>query len=174
MNVLSLLSIPDARLPRAQKAAQDALAECQQIDECKDWADKAAALASYAKQSQDERLMRMATRISARAVRRAGELLAQIEPQQGRRIDVQPDAGNHTKLRQDAAREAGFSKQQQVQASRIAAVPTSDFEALVESPKPPTLTQLTQQGIKARPLVDHKGAIQRRSTAPCTSSGGPF
>ena len=156
MNALSLPSIPDARLPRAYEAAQTALAECQQIDECKDWADKAAALASYAKQSQDESLMRMAQRIRARAVRRAGELLAQVQAQ-GARTDLQPSMGDHTKSQADAAREAGFSKHQQVQAVRIAAIPEPDFEAQVEAPKPATLSQLAQQGIKPRPLVDHKG-----------------
>lgn len=158
MNALSLPSIPDARLPRAYEAAQTALAECQQIDECKDWADKAAALASYAKQSQDESLMRMAQRIRARAVRRAGELLAQVEDsRKGQNLPNAKSEVAPTFSRQDAAREAGFSKHQQVQAVRIAAIPEPEFEAQVEAPKPATLSQLAQQGIKPRPLVDHKG-----------------
>jgi hypothetical protein len=36
--------------------------ECSRIDECKDWADRAAALASYAKQADDE------TRLPARSL----------------------------------------------------------------------------------------------------------
>lgn len=60
------------------------------------------------------------TQRQARAVRRAGELLAQIDGQ-GQRSDLQPSVGAHTKLTQDdAAREAGFSKHQQVQAVRRA------------------------------------------------------
>ena len=51
MNDMSLPSVNGARLPRTYEAARAALAECQQLDECKDWADKAAALASYAKQA---------------------------------------------------------------------------------------------------------------------------
>ena len=161
MNMLSLPAVPTAQLPRVYEAAREALTTCQNVDECKDWADKAAALASYAKQSQDESLMVMAQRIKARAVRRAGELLAQIDGQ-GQRSDLQPSVGDHTKLTQDdAARDAGFSKHQQVQAVRIAAVPKEDFEAQVEAPKPATLTQLAQQGIKPRPLIDHKGRDPR-------------
>lgn len=157
MNIASLPSISTARLPATYEAARQALANCQDIDECQQWADKAAALASYAKQAEDETLMKMATRIKARATRRAGELLQQIQPQQGRRTDISPSMGDHTKSREDAARDAGMSKHQQVQATRIASVPTADFERQIESPKPPTLTQLAAQGIKPRPLVDHKG-----------------
>ncbi len=156
MNALSLPSIPDARLPKAYEAAQTALAQCQEVDECKEWADKAAALASYAKQAKDEGLERMAQRIRARAIRRAGELLNQIEPGQGAR-DGKREAGDHLPLRSDAAREVGFSSHQQKQAIRIAAVPEREFERQVESPKPATLTQLAAQGIKPRPLVDLKG-----------------
>jgi hypothetical protein len=156
MNMLALPSVSNAQLPRVYEAAREALATCQQVDECKDWADKAAALASYAKQSQDESLMIMAQRIKARAVRRAGELLVQIEPGQGAR-DGKREEVARLPLRSDAAREAGFSQHQQKQAVRIASVPKETFEAQVEALKPATLTQLASQGIKPRPLVDHKG-----------------
>src|SRR5262245_38639552 len=43
-----------AQLPAAYEAAKDALAKCDQVDECKDWADKAAAIASYARQAHDD------------------------------------------------------------------------------------------------------------------------
>lgn len=157
MNAPSLPSITDARLPRAYEAAQTALAQCQEVDECKEWADKSAALASYAKQAKDEGLERMAQRIRARAIRRAGELLAQIEPDKGGR-PTETRVDTHTGFtRSDAAREVGMSKHQQVQAVRIASVPEPEFEAAVEAPKPATLTQLAQAGIKPRPLVDLQG-----------------
>ena len=72
-----------ARLPVAYEEAKSQLAKCATVDECKDWADKAAALASYAKQSQDESLENMAKRIRARAIKRCGELLREIEPGTG-------------------------------------------------------------------------------------------
>jgi hypothetical protein len=157
MNALSLPSIPDARLPRAYEAAQTALAQCQDVDECKDWSDKAAALASYAKQAKDEGLERMAQRIRARAIRRAGELLNQIEPARGANQNIEVGARPNVETRSAAAREVGFSSHQQKQAVRIAAVPEETFEREVEAPKPATLTQLAAQGIKPRPLVDLKG-----------------
>ena len=152
----NLPAVATARLPASYEAAQVALAACQKVDECKDWADRAGALASYARQSQDDALMKMAVRIKARAIRRAGELLAQIEAGQGAR-DAQRDMGDHVPLRSDVARDAGFSPHQQTQAVRIAAVPEASFEAQVEGPTPPTLTALARQGTTPRHLIDLKG-----------------
>lgn len=149
-------NIEHARLPQTYQHAAQALANCASIDECQDWADKAAALASYARQANDDQLEKMAMRIKARAVRRCGELLKQFDAQ-GKRTD-QLDVGDHTKLSQrEVAEQAGISKHQQVTAVRIANVQQEDFERAVESEKPPTITQLAQQGIKPRPLVDLKG-----------------
>lgn len=77
---LSLAALPatvGAKLPAVYERATQALAECTRIDECKDWADKAEALASYARQSKDDSLRKMADRIQARAIRRMGQLLAE-------------------------------------------------------------------------------------------------
>jgi len=139
-----------ARMPQTYENARAALSECQQVDECKDWADKAAALARYARQAEDDQLERMAHRIRARAIRRAGELLKQIEPAApGPKPEL--EAGTRPQLgRAEAARDAGMSPHQAKQAVRIAAVPEQDFERQVESPTPPTLTQLAQQGIQRR------------------------
>ncbi|MGR9057812.1 hypothetical protein ACU8NH_18205 [Rhizobium leguminosarum] len=60
-----------------------AIAECDRIDECKSWSDKAAALASYARQADDKTLENYAMRIRSRAIKRAGELLKEFEPQKG-------------------------------------------------------------------------------------------
>lgn len=151
MNAIATINTATANLPATYENARRALAECSAVDECKDWADKAAALASYAKQAEDDQLERMAQRIRARAIRRAGELLKQIEPQSGARTDLQPNVGADTRLtRKDAASEAGMSPRQMNTALRIANIPPDDFEAQVEGPKPPTLTQLAQQGIQRR------------------------
>ena len=163
MTSLPSITPAQARLPRTYEAAREALATCQDIDECKDWADKAAALASYAKQAEDETLMKMAARIKARATRRAGELLSQIEPAKGGQPHQSTWEGDRPSSRTDAARSAGLSPHQTKQAQRIAAVPEPEFEAQVESNSPPTLTQLAQQGIKPkpRPVVDLKGRDAR-------------
>jgi len=86
-------------------------------------------LALDPRQSEDDQLERMAQRIRARAIRRAGELLKQIEPQQGARNDLEPRDGGAPKLtRSDAARDAGMSERQQKTALRIANVPEREFE----------------------------------------------
>jgi hypothetical protein len=77
-------------------------------------------------------------RIKGRAIRRCGELLKQIAPQPGKRTDIQPSAATGTRLK--AAVDAGLSKRQQVQALRVASVPQATFEAMVERPKPATVT----------------------------------
>lgn len=159
--MLPSITPAQARLPRTYEAAREALAECQNIDECKEWSDKAAALASYAKQAEDETLLKMAARIKARATRRAGELLTQIEAS-GTRTDL-TSSGQPSQVitRTDAAREAGMSPHQQKQAVRIAAIPEPEFERQVESQKPPTLSQLAAQGVKPRPVLDLKGRDPR-------------
>ena len=52
-----------------------------------------------------------------------------------------------------------MSERQQVTAIRVANVPVADFERQVDSPKPPTVTALAEQGKKAtpRPVIDLKG-----------------
>ncbi|MEQ3644803.1 MAG: hypothetical protein ABNH17_05415 [Paracoccus sp. (in: a-proteobacteria)] len=163
----ALAPVNSARLPQTYEAARAALAQCSAVDECNDWADKAAALASYARQSQDDQLERMAQRIRARAIRRAGELLKQIEPAPtGPKPELK--AGDRLQLgRADAAREAGMSPHQAKQAVRVANVSEDDFEEQVESPNPPTLSQLASQGTQKRqpepprPIIDLKGRDPR-------------
>lgn len=157
-----LPSVSQAKLPAVYESAKEALAACSRIDECKDWADKAEALASYAKQAGDTSMRETADRIQARAIRRCGELLKEIEPQPGKRTDVEPRRGDSPRLtsppsRKEAAREAGLSRDQAKTALRVASVPREEFEEAVEAPHPPTVTQLAERGKKPAPLADLKG-----------------
>ena len=45
--------VAKARLPKSYREAKAALAKCESVDECAEWADKAAAIASYARQADD-------------------------------------------------------------------------------------------------------------------------
>lgn len=158
-SALPAIPAANARLPQSYESAKTALSNCVSIDECQTWADKAAALASYAKQANDDELMKMATRIRDRAIRRAGELLKQIEPGQGARDGKRADATDTPLTRTEAARQAGMSERQQVTAIRVANVPAPDFERQVESANPPTVTALAEQGKKPaqKPVLDLQG-----------------
>jgi hypothetical protein len=145
-----------ATLPASYTNAKAALVECQNVDECKEWADKAAALASYAKQAEDTELEQMAACIRARAMRRAGELLKQFDGRGGdQRAESKTDATGHSAPTQSqAATEAGFSERQAKNAVRIANIPEQEFERQVESKTPPTITTLAEQGTQKRVKPD--------------------
>lgn len=147
MNAVALepISVRTARLPAVYSAARDALEKCARIDECREWANKAEALASYAKQSRDKALHHFADRVRARAIRRCGELLNEIEPAKnqhaGARVDAHPS-------RTKASKDAGLSRHQKRTALRVANVPAEEFESAVESDEPPTVTELAERGKK--------------------------
>ena len=146
---LPTLATKNAPLPQMYEAARHALAECSRVDECKDWADRAAALASYARQADDDTLYQMARRIQGRAVRRCGELLRTFQNERAR-TDLLPD-GADRQTRRAAAEAAHMSERQEVTAVRVANVPEADFEAAVESDDPPTVTALADMGKGSAP-----------------------
>lgn len=163
-NVPANITVQNARLPATYEAAKTALASCANIDECQDWANKAEALASYARMADDDTLRKLADRIQARAVRRLGELLKQYDAQ-GQRTD-QLSEGAHTKLSQkDAAEQAGISKHQQVQAVRVANVPQDQFDKAVDSTTPATVTKLAEMGkqTQAPRQIDPSAVAARES-----------
>lgn len=141
------INVANARLPQVYEAAKDALANCVAVDECVDWADKAAALGSYARQANDLTLLHHAQRIQGRAVRRCGELLKSYD---GRGRPAENGGGAPIVSQRQAAAEAGLSRDQQVTAVRVANIPAEAFERAVESEKPPTVTALADMGRQRR------------------------
>jgi hypothetical protein len=141
-------------LPATYEAARTALTECYRVDECKEWADKAAALKSYAKQIEDNTLYDTASRIHGRAIKRAGELLAQIEPARGANQNIRTAADTKV-TRTQAAESAGLSKRQKDTALRVAAIPDKEFELAIAQSPPPTVTELADRGKKTQPKVLH-------------------
>jgi hypothetical protein len=158
----NLPAINTAKLPGLYETAVVAIAECAKIDECKSWADKMEALASYARQSDDERLMRFAMRIRARAIDRVGEILRSFPDSSGKRTDLEPGAAADTRF--GAAHEAGLSKRQAITALRVNNVPRDVFEELVESDSPPTISALAELGtnhqLQGRDPVDFEQATR--------------
>jgi hypothetical protein len=156
-------SIDKADLPIRYEAAKFALQECASVDECKDWSDKAAALGSYARQSKDQELERMAQRIRLRALLRCGQLLQEFDKAKNQHSAKFAGGGAPTG-RMKASRNAGLSKDQAVQALRLANVPTDLFEEQVESATPPTVTELANQGKKAfngKPIHERLGVTKQ-------------
>lgn len=149
----NLPAINSAKLPQTYEAAKTALAECSRVDECASWAKKAEALASYAKQAEDDTLRKMADRIQARAIRRCGELLHAITPAPGGRPEKLRGALPLVS-RAQAARDAGLSRDQKRTALRVAGIAAEDFETAIESDEPPTVTDLAQRGTQRRSLPD--------------------
>lgn len=164
-----LPDISTARFPASYEAAKFALSECSRIDECQAWADKAEAMASYAKQSKDDSLRKLADRIQARAIRRCGELLKQIEPAHGANQNIRDGADTKVLTRTQAAADAGLSERQKVTALRVASVPEESFNEQVESDSPPTITKLAEQG--KQKLVD-LGTIPPSDYARATQAQG--
>lgn len=77
----------------------------------------------------------MATRIRARAIRRAGELLKQIEPSKGgdrKSADYQRTGADPLISRKGGGEAAGMSGRQIKQRSGVASVPAADFDRHVE------------------------------------------
>jgi hypothetical protein len=146
MNHSLIPSGRNATLPVKYEAAKLALSECNRIDECKDWADKAMALGSYAKQAADKEMEKTAMRIRARAIRRCGELLKEIEKAQGANQNIRDGEGPKVQTRKTAATEAGMSERNAKTAIRVANVNGESFESQVESAQPPTITKLAEQG----------------------------
>lgn len=143
----------NAPLPVSYERAKTALAKCASMDECQKWADKAEALASYARQADDDSLRKMADRIQARAIRRCGELLKLVEPAKNQH-DANARVGTDPS-RSAAATSAGLSERQRKTALRVANIPESDFEDQVESDNPPTVTKLAEQGKVKRVSTEH-------------------
>ena len=120
-------------------------------------ADKAQALASYARQADNDDLRKMADRIQARAIRRCGELLREWD---GRGRPEKNNTGADTILSQrEVGKNAGKSARQVTIATRVTNIPALEFEKAVGSDDPPTVAALAERGIKKRPepLHDLKG-----------------
>ena len=120
------------------------------------------ALASYAKQSDNKELEKMAMRIRARASERCGALLAEFE----KKINRHSSSSSEDELtRDEAAKEAGLSPKQAQTRLRIHEAKKNDpaaFEEQLESDNPPTITNLAEQGMaKGIPRYEQLGMSKK-------------
>jgi predicted GNAT family acetyltransferase len=131
--------VPNAPLPVNYQAAKKALRECEEIDEVKDWSDRATAIASYARQVRDMSMLHTAQRIQLRARERLGEMLLQW-----------PRGKKSTRFRRghpgvrSAARKQGISEGLIAQALDIASVDADIRNQRIEATPPISATALAK------------------------------
>ena len=116
-------------------AAKQALAAAVRVDEVKDIRDKAVAMRVYAMQAKDRVLIDQATEIRLRAERRAGELLRDMDKNQGAKPGktgrkARPVLDTTAKLS-----DLGINKSQSSRWQKLAEIEEDDFEELVTSAK---------------------------------------
>lgn len=144
MGAAELIPSRPAQYPALYESARVALIRCAQVDECQEWASKAAAIEVYARLAKDDSLVIMAQRIQARAIRRMGELLKEIPHLHG------PGSSERGVTRTTMARNAGLSLLQQRQAAQVAQIPAKQFERIIESKKVPRIYKLAEIGVRKR------------------------
>lgn len=158
---MNSLTTTSGTLPLNYEIAKRAIAECERIDEVKEWKDRAAAIASYAAQKRDRSLVDKATRIRVRATRRLGELLETHAKQQ--KITLKK-----------AARECGIRESESSSARNVARVPHDTFEEVVERTPPMPLSKIghlaqgrygSDESEKIWKVLDRLGAVMREFPA---------
>ena len=111
--------------------ARFALQQAVEIDEVKDIRDKAQAMAAYARQANDTKLVEWATEIKVRAERKAGQMLTEMPKNPG---NLKNSSRSHdvttTKLE-----DLGITKNQSSRWQKLAAVPDDQFEQAVSAAK---------------------------------------
>src|SRR5271157_4062669 len=80
-----LVAVSASGFPTTYEQARVSIVTCARIDECKSWADKMAAMESYARQKKDESMEVAAREIRHRAERRYGELLRELDAEEAAR-----------------------------------------------------------------------------------------
>jgi uncharacterized membrane protein len=109
-------------------AACRAIAECRQVDEIKDWVDKAAAVEAYGRISKNFDIERDGAEIRIRATRRLGELLNAMPKNTGAAGIGTSAVASFDRTQPPTLSDYGISKYQSSEAQSIARIPEEQFE----------------------------------------------
>lgn len=144
--------------------ARHALAVCKQVDEVKDWADKAAAMQAYGRMAKDKALEVDAAEIRIRAERRLGELIAAQKAGPGLNTGSKGigKSAVATNDRTPTLADVGISKDLSSRAQNIAAVPEQEFEQEIGEWR----ERVTAEGARVSARLEAKGAQVRQGPVP--------
>ena len=134
----------EARLPAAYEAAKQALATCTSIEQCLGWMRRSEAIERAAEAAGNTVLHKLSLRLSARTMRRVGELL---------KMSGWSDPILTTVPQKEVARGSGMSTYQQLVAVQLAELSEGKFEHWLKSSDPPTVNKI---GV---PLTPHTGGV---------------
>lgn len=114
------------------ESARFALQQAVEIDEVKDIRDKAQAMAAYARQANDTKLVEWATEIKVRAERKAGQMLAEMPKNPG---NLKNSSRSHDATTTKTLSELGINKTQSSRWQKLASVSDDQFEQAVSAAK---------------------------------------
>lgn len=151
------------------EAARRALAECHTVDEAKDIADKAAAMAAYARQAKDPEMEQWLAEIRLRAQRRAGEISKTLEKSKGGRPNEKETLPTTGKSKSAVLSEAGISTSAANRFEQLAEVPEEEFEAALaeakEAGKPVTVDDVVKNVKRKQRAKERHENLQEISQA---------
>jgi hypothetical protein len=120
----------DVNYPVNYERALAALRECENVDECAEWSNQAAAAASYYKQANNCEMEHASERIRLRARLRCGELLNKLDPAR----------------REEARERIGIKHKENEQIGDALKVAKPVREAMIDRTPPTTLAKLAKVG----------------------------
>lgn len=167
--VLIKRQIETVPFPVIYERARSTLRECERIDECKDMADQAQAIAMYAKQAKNKELEFTARRIRLRAWERIGEFLLQVKPGKPHESPSLGKGGGSGRAKNPhsisgVARAAGLDPRSAHHAMRIAAAPRDIVDAAIDGPTPANAPTALAKSLPRRQLpVANRGDAYMRT-----------
>lgn len=129
------------RVPAVPVEYENALAQlraCRTLEESRYWADKAEALAAWAKIYHSGEAERESRLLKLHAYRRMGEIALELRPVTYRK--GLPKGKQQLPGPRSLLIESGLSKREAMAARRLATINASAFEAMLNMPRPPSPT----------------------------------